>query len=94
MREVGLMGASDQQIARYARTEGLGLLTGDLGFSDVRNYPPSEHAGIVVLRTPGTSTASFTGELLESFLERVDIIRELPGKLAIVRPGLIRIRTN
>jgi predicted nuclease of predicted toxin-antitoxin system len=49
VRDVGLRKASDEEIARYARSERLCLITGDYDFSDVRNYPPSQYAGIAVL---------------------------------------------
>ncbi len=93
VRDVGLRGAKDSQIAAYAQSESLCLVTGDLGFSDVRNYPSGDYAGLVVLRLPKTATASFTLNLLESFLQQEDLVAQMPGKLAIVEPGRVRIRT-
>jgi predicted nuclease of predicted toxin-antitoxin system len=45
---LGLQGAKDREIAAYARSEGLCLLTGEFDFSNVRNYPPKQYSGIVV----------------------------------------------
>jgi predicted nuclease of predicted toxin-antitoxin system len=46
VRGIGLRGAKDHQIAAYAQSEGLCLLTGDFDFSDIRNYPPGVVFGI------------------------------------------------
>jgi predicted nuclease of predicted toxin-antitoxin system len=88
VRDIGLRGAKD------AQSEGLCLVTGDLDFSDMRNYPPREYAGLVVLRLPRTATASFILNLLESFLQQADLVAQTPGKLAIVEAGRVRIRTG
>ncbi|MBW1801190.1 MAG: DUF5615 family PIN-like protein [Deltaproteobacteria bacterium] len=38
VREIGLKGAKDSEIAAYARKDGLSLLTGDFDFSDIRKF--------------------------------------------------------
>ena len=86
--------ASDEEIARYAANEGLCILTADLGFADVRRYPPSEYQGIVVLRLPRHATASFIRQLLESFIVQIDTLPELRGNLAIVESGRVRFRSR
>jgi predicted nuclease of predicted toxin-antitoxin system len=93
VRDIGLRGAQDARIAAHAQSEGMCLVTGDLGFSDIRNYPPGDYAGLVVLRLPRTASASFILNLLESFLQQEDLVAQMPGKLAIVEPGRVRIRT-
>ena len=94
VRDVGLRGAKDPQIAAYARRERLCIVTGDFDFSDIRNYPPGQYAGVVVLKLPRTATASFILNLLESFLQQEDLVAEMPGRLAIVESGQVRIRTG
>ncbi len=47
-----LQGAPDPEIAEACREEGRSIVTLDLGFGDINVYPPSEYAGIVVLRPP------------------------------------------
>jgi predicted nuclease of predicted toxin-antitoxin system len=47
----GLSGAEDWDIAERTRSDGLALLTLDLGFSDIPSYPPQQYSGIVVLRS-------------------------------------------
>ena len=93
VRDIGLREAKDPQIASYAQKGGLCLVTGDFDFSDIRNYPPGEYAGLVVLKLPRMATASSILNLLESFLQQKDLVAQIPGKLAIVEPGRIRIRT-
>ena len=93
VRDIGLRGAKDPQIAAYAKRQGLCLVTGDFDFSDIRNYPPGEYAGLVVLKLHRTANASFILNLLESFLHQKDLVTQMPGKLAIVEPGRVRIKT-
>jgi len=45
-----LVGADDSAIASCSRAEDRVLVTFDLDFSNIRAYPPSKHAGIIVLR--------------------------------------------
>lgn len=93
LRAIGLRGSNDRQVAALAQSEGLCLVTGDFDFSNVRNYPPGKYAGIVVLRLPRTATALYILNLFESFLKRKELVAQMPGKLAVVEPGRIRIRT-
>lgn len=92
VRDTGLRGAKDSRIADCAKKKSLCLITGDFDFSDLRNYPPKEYAGLVVLGLPKNATASFILNLLESFLRQGKLVSELPGKLAIVEAGRVRIR--
>jgi predicted nuclease of predicted toxin-antitoxin system len=45
-----LGGEEDPPVLQAATEEGRALLTFDLGFADIRHYPPGTHAGIVVFR--------------------------------------------
>ena len=92
VRDIGLRGAKDSQIASYAQSRSLCLVTGDFDFSDIRNYPPAQHSGLVVLGVPRDVTALFILNLLEGFLKQDKLVSELPGKLVIVEPGRIRVR--
>lgn len=94
VRDIGLRGAKDRQIAAYARSKSLCLVTGDFDFANIRNYPPKEYAGLVVLRLPRNATAFFILNLLESFLQQEDLVGQIPGRLAIVEPSRVRIRTD
>lgn len=45
-----LQGAPDATISEACRSEERALVTLDVGFADIRAYPPSDYAGIIVLR--------------------------------------------
>jgi predicted nuclease of predicted toxin-antitoxin system len=94
VRDIGLGSAKDPGIAWHAQAQKLCLITGDYDFADIRNYPPDQYAGLVVLNLPRTATASYINQLLDSFLEQTELLDQLPGRLAIVEPGRIRIRGN
>ena len=92
VRDVGLRGAKDFQVASYAQSKGLCLITGDFDFSNIRNYPPAQYAGLIVLSIPKDATVLFILNLIEDFLQREKLISNISGKLAIVEPGRVRTR--
>ena len=92
VRDIGLRSALDTTIAQHAQREGWCLLTGDFDFSDIRSYPPADYAGIVVLVIPPMVTSLYITQLLSMFLQQRDVVEQLPGKLAIVEAGRVRLR--
>jgi predicted nuclease of predicted toxin-antitoxin system len=92
VRDIGLGHAKDAQIAEHAQTNGQCLVTGDWGFSDVRNFPPKQHAGIVVIGVPDGATAAQILIVIRALLDRDDLVAKLPGRLAIVEKGRVRLR--
>ncbi len=67
------------------------LLTVDLDFSNILDYPPSDYNGIVVMRYQIQDEAELD-DTLKSALE--DLYRDdLRGVLVIVAPGRYRIRS-
>ena len=92
VRDIGLGEAKDAEIAQHAQQQKLCLVTGDFDFADIRNYPPPQYHGIVVLVIPPTATAVYINSLLESFFAQKTLVEQLPGKLAIVEPGRVRLR--
>jgi predicted nuclease of predicted toxin-antitoxin system len=66
VREEGLAGCPDTDVAAVVRAEERCLVTFDLDFADPRRYPPAEHAGIVVLRLR-TPTSKLQVRRLVSF---------------------------
>ncbi len=65
VRDIGLQGASDTVIANYAKAHNYCLVTADLGFADIRSYPPQDYAGILVIRVPPTAGRSTILQLIE-----------------------------
>jgi len=92
VRDTPLGNAGDDELAAYARTQSMALVTRDFDFADVRVYVPHEYAGIVVLTLPDTATAGLVTKLAASFLARADCLAALPGHLAIVEFGRVRLR--
>ncbi len=92
VRDIGLRHASDDVIASHARRNQLAIATRDFDFADIRNYPPADYAGIVVLQLPDDATAAQVVKVLETFLLRADWLAQLPGRLAIVEGWRVRFR--
>jgi predicted nuclease of predicted toxin-antitoxin system len=92
VRDIGMRSAADQDIAAYAQAQQLAILSRDFDFADVRNYPPDQYMGIVVIDLPSSATASTILKLADGFLQQTQTLIDLPGRLAIVEPGRIRLR--
>jgi predicted nuclease of predicted toxin-antitoxin system len=82
----------DEDIARYARQNGLALVTRDFDFSNIRNYPPADYRGIMVLDLPDDAVAAVVLKALESFLAQPHWVERLSGRLAIVELWRVRFR--
>jgi predicted nuclease of predicted toxin-antitoxin system len=87
-----LAGQPDVRVAEVCRTEGRALLTLDLDFSDIRVFPPSDYAGIIVLR-PSVQTVKNVQRLVGQVIALVST-EPLAGHLWIVDEGQIRIRAG
>jgi predicted nuclease of predicted toxin-antitoxin system len=87
-----LAGQPDIRVADVCRAEGRAVVTLDLDFSDIRAYPPSDYAGIVVLR-PSVQTITNIRRLVGQVLALLQS-EPLAGHLWIVDEGQIRIRAG
>ncbi len=86
----GLRGRPDPEIAAVVRREGRVLVTLDLDFGGVREYPPEQYRGLIVLRVVDQSRRHIL-----SVIERVVAVLDctpLEGRLWVVSEGGIRIR--
>ncbi len=92
VRDIGLGSAADAAIAAHAQANSLAIITRDYDFSDIRNYPPGNYAGLVVLDLPDNAVADDVVRLIESFVSRDDLLSHLPQRLAIVSRGRVRFR--
>jgi predicted nuclease of predicted toxin-antitoxin system len=87
-----LGGADDSVIASRSRAEDRVLITLDLDFSNIRVYPPSEHAGIIVLR-PKKQDKRMVLKLMERIA--LALANRIPaGELWIVETDRIRFRSR
>jgi predicted nuclease of predicted toxin-antitoxin system len=89
-RQEGLAGGRDATVAAHAKAEGRILVTFDLDFSNVHNFPPAGHTGIVVFRLHSQAIPAcrlaFT-RLLTSVPEG-----DFDGNLIVVEDTRVRIR--
>lgn len=87
-----LAGQPDHVLIRMAKRQHAVLITSDLGFANLRVYPPRTHPGIVVIRTRSQSAPIVTDAFLR-FL-RSQAARYLAGSLVIVEETQTRIRRS
>lgn len=92
VRDTSLASAADAVIAEHARREAQILVTRDFDFADVLAYPPEQHAGVIVIAAPVTFSVAAICALLQVFLADSERIVALPGRLAILEPGRVRLR--
>ena len=90
VRSEQLVGASDARLWDACLREQRMLLTFDLGFADVRAYPPGQHAGVIALRLTDQQPAAVI-DVLRRFLADYDL-DNLVGCLAVVSDSRVRVR--
>lgn len=87
-----LAGQPDVRVAQVCQAEGRALVTLDLDFSDIRAFPPSDYAGIIVLR-PSVQTIKNIQRLVGQVIAVLPS-ETLAAHLWIVDEGQIRIRAG
>ena len=92
VRDLGLGQAPDSQIAARVRTSSAVLMTRDLDFADIRNYPPGSYPGIIVLRLPDDAAAQDIVTLVERLLKQSELLTQVPGHLVILEADRVRFR--
>ena len=85
-----LGGWADPGVAEVCRSEGRIVVTLDVGFADVRSYPPQDYAGLIVLRLKRQDKPA----ILQAFgrAMRVLPLEPIEGALWIVEKDRVRIR--
>lgn len=90
VNEEGVGGAQDPDLATLIQRESRALITLDLGFADIRAYPPQQYPGLVVLRLE-RQDKQYVLQICERLVATLS--REpLPGRLWIVEAMRIRVR--
>ncbi len=90
--EEALEGTEDRTLAEICRSLSLCLITADLDFSQILDYPPARYAGLIVLRHPHPTLAKML-ELVRQVA--LTVAHESPaGRLWIVEPGRIRVHES
>jgi len=90
VREQGLRGKQDEDLARVCRLEGRALLTLDVGFADIRTYPPDQYPGLIVLRLSHQSRRHVM-TVMPRLLELLEV-EPLAGCLWIIDERSLRVR--
>lgn len=84
-----LGGKSDDVIADFCRTESRALITLDLEFADIREFPPAQYPGLIVLRLRRADRQ----HILAALLQLIPLFRsnELDRKLWVVDESGVRM---
>jgi predicted nuclease of predicted toxin-antitoxin system len=86
----GLAGAADEQLAARCRAERRALLTFDLDFADLRQYPPEHYAGLLVLRL-GSHAVGHVVAVVQRLLPLL-AAEPVEGHLWLIDEEQVRIR--
>ena len=89
---LGLGAAPDAQIAEVARRSDAALITRDLDFADIRQYPPHLYSGLIVLRVPEDTISAEIVKLLRRFASDRFLVANLQGRLANIEQNRVRFR--
>ncbi|MCS7263898.1 MAG: DUF5615 family PIN-like protein [Armatimonadetes bacterium] len=92
VRQVGLSGASDQEVFNYAQSCEAVLVTADKGFSDIRHFSIKRHYGIIVLRLKKRNRDSILRRLQEVISQLRRQGTNLVGRVVIISDTKFRIR--
>jgi len=86
----GLLGQPDHAVAHAAATEERMLLTLDVGFADLRKYPPGGHPGIILFRPEAIGPLTVNA-FIAARIEAINL-EALAGCIVGVDPDRVRVR--
>ncbi len=87
--DAGLQGRLDVSIFAYAQQHQQTIITNDLDFANIRDYPPP-HAGIIVARLPNEMPqAERINEVMSALTTLAG--QSLANTLVIAEPGRVRV---
>jgi len=89
----GLSGTKDPELFVFAQKEQRIIISRDLGWANIKTYPPNTHCGLIILRFPFEAIATEIRQVLEQFIDRVDM-SEIVGATVIVDKNKFRIRKS
>jgi len=93
IRDQGLRGAEDERIFRFAQSKKAILLSGDVGFGNLRKFPLGRHHGILIVHFPNElPVQEINRQLIQALNQLKDT--DLSKNLTIIEPGKIRIRRH
>lgn len=89
VRMEGLVGASDPNVWRAAQREQRFLITQDLDFSDVRQFRPGTHCGLMLVRLRLPGRQALAARIVEAF--RAAATDDWAGCFVLVTDSKMRI---
>lgn len=87
--EEGLIGHSDSELWQAAQNERRFLITQDLDFSDLRQFAPGLHHGLMLLRLRSPSRINLIRRISE--LSKNENVAEWPGCFIVATERKIRV---
>ena len=93
VRDHGLRGKPDAEVFAFAQAQTAVLITADLGFGNVGQFPLDSHHGIILVRLPEELPAATRVAEILSAIENLQA-RSLTRTLVIISPGKIRVRSH
>ena len=89
VRQEGLAGHDDPSIWAAAQAEGRLLITQDLDFSDVRQFRPGTHYGLLLVRLPDAGRLALTQKIIKVF--RDEDVESWTGCFAVLSGHKLRV---
>jgi predicted nuclease of predicted toxin-antitoxin system len=90
VHDQSMRGSSDARLSEVCRAEGRAIISFDLDFANVRDYPPGDYPGLIALRLVDQSRP-YVLRIFASVLDLLDR-EELTGCLWVVEENRVRIR--
>jgi predicted nuclease of predicted toxin-antitoxin system len=85
-----LLSRPDTEVAAVCLKEGRMLFTLDIEFADLRKYPPGDHPGIILFRTPSFGPLT-VNKFITDFVRSMNL-QDLIACVAVVDPDRVRVR--
>jgi predicted nuclease of predicted toxin-antitoxin system len=90
LSDLGLLGATDDQVLAAAADSGRGLITADTDFGALLSLAGASRPSVLLLRRPGRHASQRTDAILEAVETARSHIEA--GALVVVEPHRLRIR--
>lgn len=92
VKDENLSGSADPRIALTVQREQRALITLDTDFANIKNFPPMEYFGIIVMRPGAQDKQTVCG--LVARLIPILAIRSPAQELWILEPARVRVRRS
>lgn len=93
VRDIGLRGASDEDILKEAFKAKATLITADVGFASLVYLSSTRHFGLILLRVPNYYSIYETNNLLIRVVNSL-IEDDIMGNIVVITPDKVRIKKS